>query len=410
MEKNSSTIDILPMSDHILFFGSTGLIGSSTLEILNNINFYLSNIEDIQNIISQSEQCNLSDTPEYLSNKIIYCLNRREVDIFETFAPDYESLRSIPLKFKDSRYWFDIGNFDNNTKRIVGEKGSLKCGNDNQSHSYRIFEQYYALDYVPDSDVEGYPSKLKISFHLAIVQLILPDSSQWADKMQDLFSGCVELKSNNTKTALVKVLPKLDDVTTMISTLGTRTNLLTNKSPSISEVELTLNTARSFANKPGKRLVIVTAFNNSIINRILPYFKAKQEIEDKLSSELNPPLGHLIILRPGPIIGQHDRSGTNKPVLQRGSNTISQIILFKKYLWARKRSFISSALTVGLATKISEIIAEKMYHIPGNSLLGYCVPNAKIAMTVAIRATTAEPPNTKVTEIITSREIDELFP
>ncbi|CAR28293.1 hypothetical protein ZYGR_0R00260 [Zygosaccharomyces rouxii] len=400
--------------DHILLFGSTGLIGSLTLEELLKVELYLDAGNDLQSKLELYEN---SDINHFTLNKFFYCVNRKLNNEKRSPGNEYlmERCKATPLVFRGQDYYLH-----NNTSatppasqssnpslgnNVFEEDGTIQLTKtvDNRSVTLRFRQtrKSYQLEYI-SKDLKN----LLITFHFTIVQLVFEDSTRWADLLPSIFSGEVELvpeESNHTSPRL----PHLDQVKTMICTLGPNSSSTKHSHYDryFVEYQLTFQIVQNFASCEDKRLVIMTSFNNSLVSHIFPYFKAKYQLENDLQNKVAPALAQLVVLRPGPIVGNHVNLNDRDLRLRYSPSLCEQLKHYKEWCWEYKKSFVKEIRKIGFKTKASELVAKAMYRKPGSSVLGYCVPASKAAYATAYMATN---PTLGELRIVTSKEIDHL--
>lgn len=414
MSNNHNLSKNQPFNDHILLLGSTGLIGSLTLEELLKVELYLDAGNDLESKLKLYEN---SDINHFTLNKFFYCINRKLNNEKRSPANEYlvERCRVTPLVFRKQQYYLH-----NNTSatppasqssnpslgnNVFEEDGTIHLTQtvDNRSVTlnFKQTRQSYQLEYL-SKDLRN----LLITFHFTIVQLVFEDSTQWADLLPSIFSEEVKLIPEETNNISLK-LPHLDEVKTMICTLGTNSSSAKHNCYDryFVDYHLTLQIAQNFTSCKDKRLIIITSFNNSLISHIFPYFKTKYQLENDLQNKLSPALSQLVVLRPGPLVGNH-ASYYHKDLRLRYSPSLSeQLENYREWCWEYKKAFVKEIRKFGFKTKASELIAKAMYRKPGSSFLGYCVPASKTAYATAYMATK---PILGELRIVSSKEIDHL--
>ncbi|GAV54702.1 hypothetical protein ZYGR_0AS00240 [Zygosaccharomyces rouxii] len=414
MSINHSLTKNQSFNDHILLFGSTGLIGSLTLEELLKVELYLDAGNDLQSKLKVHES---SDFNHFTLNKFFYCINRKLNNEKRSPTNEYlmERCKATPLIFRGQQYYLH-----NNTSatppasqssnpslgnNVFEEDGTIyltqTVDNRRVTLSFRQTRQSYQLEYL-SKDLKN----LLITFHFTIVQLVFEDSTRWADLLPSIFSKEVELTPKESNHAPLK-LPHLDEVKTMICTLGTNSSSAkhNNYDRYFVDYHLTFQIAQNFTNCEGKRLVIITSFNNSLISHIFPYFKTKYQLENDLQNKLTPALGQIVVLRPGPLVGNHANLDDRDLRLRYSPSLGEQLKNYREWCWEYKKSFVKEIRKIGFKTKASELVARAMYRKPGSSVLGYCVPASKTAYATAYMATK---PILGELRIVTSKEIDYL--
>lgn len=250
-----------------------------------------------------------------------------------------------------------------------------------------------------------------------IIQIIESDSNKWSWFFANLFTGTCKTLDERTRI----YLPSIDEIPTLISTLGSSSWESRKGKTTRSHVDYNLNMdlAKSFAPDPHKtsvkHMVIVTSFNNLALGCISPYFRTKQKLENDLMHQV-PGLTHLTILRPGPLIGQHGKPISLLPTAPDGSGIIYRCYFWKKNIMKVNINWLNQVRDVGPCKKISELVALATYHLPGNWLVGYSIPAAKVARVAAQealikRALIKQNPNALVVEVTTwsSQEMDRAF-
>ncbi|AET41471.1 Him1p Ecym_8185 [Eremothecium cymbalariae DBVPG len=222
-----------------------------------------------------------------------------------------------------------------------------------------------------------------------VFQIIQNDSKKWDKTFSELFTG--NRKPLNDRIEVY--LPSIDQVETLISTLGSSSWESRKMKTPRSFVDYTLNMdmAKVFAPDQKKSLikhmVIVTSFNNLALGVLSPYFRTKQKLENDLTYDV-PGLTHLTILRPGPLIGQHGKQIILAPQLPVGSGVLYKCYAWKRSLLKAKLHWLSQVKDVGPSKKVTELIAKATYHLPGNWIVGYSIPSSKVARIAAKEAMT----------------------
>lgn len=401
-------------SDHILLFGSTGLIGSLTLEELLNVELYLDKGNDLQFKLEPFEN---SDINHFTLNKFFYCINRKLNNEKRLVTNEYlvERCKATPLLFRGEQYYLH-----NNTSatppasqssnpslgnNILEEEGRIHLtqtvDHRNVTLDFRQTRRSYQLEYL-STDLKN----LLITFHFTTIQLIFEDSTRWADLLPSIFSGEVKLIPKES-SQISQVLPHLDEVKTMICTLGTNSSgkRHSNYDRYFVDYHLTFQIVQNFTSCDDKRLVIITSFNNSLISLVFPYFKTKYQLENDLQTKLVPALKQIVVLRPGPLVGNHANPDDRDLRLRYSPSFGEQLKNYKEWCWEYKKSLIKEIRKIGFKTKASELVAKAMYRKPGSSVLGYCVPASKTAYATAYMATN---PTMGDLRIVSSKEIDHL--
>lgn len=418
---NLASVKEARFNDSFLFFGSTGLIGSMALENLLNVDLYLYNTQDLQRRVDGSAQ----NTRNFNFDKIVYCMNRR-FNTTETPHKNEHIANNSRIQKKQITLGKETYFLRNSTSSSPPQSQSTNISLTNDalqengvitvssnihtygtSFIYRLSKRKHQLEFH-----SGGGKIVSIVFQFYHVEIVYPESSEWGDLMPLIFNGNHKLTPDNAKKSFFQgPLPSLEQISTMVCTLGSNANRARKSELSRSYVDyhLTFQLVKNFAVSNGKRLVIVTSFNNSVIRHIFPYFKTKSKLESDLQEKIVPELAHLTIVRPGPLIGTHPKPKTNEKtlVLRKSSYFPMQLLLCKKFCWDYKKSLLADINRIGLKTKASELIARAMYRKPGSWLLGYCIPASKTALVVSMRA--IEPVTdhlAKSCEIITSEQLD----
>ncbi|EJS42284.1 him1p [Saccharomyces arboricola H-6] len=408
---------IKTFTDYILFFGSSGLTGKGTLENLLDINFYVKNVSDLQDKLDSLKEIKC----DIVLNKHVFCINRRSFTEKKSFVKeiDYVNMKSIIRK--GGRYYLRSRK-GNETKRETSnsntfcydnfEEGFIRSANDerlkdNYSFAYNQKQFSYALHYAC-----GKEDDFEIKYNFTVTQLIIPRSESWARLLPRIFSGTQKLERfdvDNKNYVPDKSLPSLSDIGTMVCTLGsTSTRVRRTQVPEIFvDYYLPFNLAQEFTNTADKKLVLITSFNNDILSRSFQYFRTKAKLESDLEEVLPNKLKELIILRPGPMCGQHGDPVNVKLEVEENPSFTERILYYPRYFFKYKQQYISEARKIGLRTKLSELIASCIYRMPGSALLGYSVPVSKVSyvsslMAIGKKSKEAGP---KV-EVISSYQID----
>ncbi|QLL33381.1 hypothetical protein HG536_0E02920 [Torulaspora globosa] len=405
-------------TDHLLLFGSTGLVGSLTLNELRKINFHLNNSQDIQ---QKLDSCQRPEVVNFRFDKFIYCINRKIKQFCNAGDGQFTETHGFQiLKYNKKEYSLSKikklppGVSTVSDKSPIGDDLSIsktisiKGDYIEEILNFCIDKQRYQVDYVSDS-----AERISLTFNIYAIQIASPDSRKWTGLLPLIFSGCVNIKSKAANGIMETRLPPLDEIPTMICALGSSSSGHPNKTVdrNYADHELTFQLVRVFNNCERKRLVIITTFNNVLISRIFPYFRTKSKLEYDLQYKLSPRLGQLVLLRPGPLVGDHTDLKERRVTVKHSSNLLKQILYYKKCCFQCKLLLFKECRRTGFRTKASEIIAKSMYRKPGSWILGYCLPASKVAHTAALKA--VEPPadGTKhLVEIITSEEMDNSVP
>ncbi|CCH58110.1 hypothetical protein TBLA_0A03100 [Henningerozyma blattae CBS 6284] len=359
-----------------IFFGSTGMTGFTTLTNLLNINSYLQ-AKDPQSAIDnlpqdfQWQACD--DSLDLYLVKNIFCINRRFFD-----SPIYldEKIISsnISINYKDKTFELQFQSNTNSVSNNITEQNELKLplvstdclryfidtgniqlettpGKENQILTtdevwYHFNQQLCQLNFKQinlnenENDNDNVQEKfIKLNYIINIYQFVLPKSDTWLEVLPNIFKPTTILHSKinctwnyidqftNEKSNIV--LPKLEDIQVMICTLGT--NLLCDQKKI--DFDLTFQLSNWFSNRLGKKLVIVTAFNNSLLSKTFNYFNVKNQLEKSLKYDLDFPLGELVILRPGPLLGTHvlNPSEEQAVVLNHSTKILKQLWFYKTF-------------------------------------------------------------------------------
>lgn len=408
-------------SDHVLFFGSTGLIGSLTLQELLKVNLYLCNEQDLQ---LKLNSCNCSDTRHFILNKNFYCINRRLSDENYTYKNDYvfEKLKTKPLTYNGDEYVLQSNTSSSPPasqssnasliNNLSQQDGKITIGPTVDTYEvtldYRLRKQSYQLEYRSKEK-----RILLITFHFTVIQLVFADSARWGELLSCIFSGEVQLTpSIGYDNSEKLILPHLDKVPTMICTLGSNSTRAKRGKTSryFVDYKLSFQLVQNFTSCEGKRLIIITTFNNTLISHIFPYFKTKSKLERDLQEKLTPKLQRIIVLRPGPLVGKHGNQNERNVVLYKSPNFARQLLLYKKFCLDYKHALLKEIHKIGFKTKVAEVIARNMYRKPGSWILGYCIPATKTAFATAYMAVDSMSWDEKCSfEIITSEQIDNMI-
>lgn len=408
------TVLIKQFTDHFLLFGSTGLVGSLTLNELRRINFHLNNSQDIQ---QKLDSCQRPEVVNFRFDKFIYCINRRIKQLCSVEDGQFTGThRNEILKYNNKEY--SLSKIKKLAPGILAVPDKSAKGADlsipktinirgdciDETLNFCLEKQRYQVEYLSESD-----ERISLTFNIYVIQIASPESRKWTSLLPLIFSGCVSIKSKAANAIMETRLPPLDEIPTMICALGPSSSGNSNKKAdrNYADHELTFQLVRAFNNCEGKRLVIITTFNNVLISHIFPYFRTKSKLEYDLQYKLSPRLGQLVLLRPGPLVGDHTDLNEKRVTVKHSSNLLKQVLYYKKCCFQCKLLLFKECRRTGFRTKASEIIAKSMYRKPGSWILGYCLPARKVAYTAALKA--VEPPadGTKhLVEIITSEEMD----
>lgn len=404
------------VNDHILFFGSSGLVGSLTLKELLKLNLYLDGSTNIQKRFEGSNRLNLTS---FRFNKFIYCINRRISSQDYSFDNEqsFENCKPVPVKLNNVDYYFEkftplsrpAGKCPGKSEadETHGKSGAFYVYNNSAGNllKYHKTVREYRVDYRSECS-----KTLSITFNFVLLQIAFLDSSKWNELLPAIFSGSVAVRSEVGCQSTNSKLPPLDEIPTMICTLGAGGRQSKAKRHYV-DYDLTFNLAQTFNNREGKRLIVVTTFNNRLIRHVLPYFRTKSKLEYDLQHRLKPRLKKLIVLRPGPLVGEHGSPHTKNLTIGHSGNALRQMLYYKQYCFQCKIALFREFRRTGFRTKASELIAKTMYRKPGSWVLGYCIPATKTAYVAAFKAVieSAED-NVESVEIITSEQMDQMVP
>lgn len=418
-------------TENVLFFGSTGLIGRLCLQTFLDINFYLLYSEEIRSKLNPNNENNSSNI--YSNSKVtslnivknIYCINRKpqSCELFNKNTID--SIKVNKIKCKDSLFYLKKEKTDNEAEKSLlyfkTEEGRVKLEIktfESNPINYVLQKQTCKLNY-ESKDGET----LNLQFYISLFHICVADSFTWPDLLPSLFSNCTVLeytdKSNTESFEVTYTLSRenvkpLNQITTMISTLGC--NYRNTKSVSYKNIDYDLNLelVKNFNNTNNKRLVIVTTFNNKLISTIFSYFQFKLKLEKSLQNELPAHLNELFIIRPGAIAGAPITDSLNPKLyatLKDSDNILKKIFNYKRFVFDYKVSGIRRIRQNGLEAVATDILASLFYRRPGSSLLGYCITAPKVAQMVIMKAV-AQPlagySNDPIVEIVSSRNIDDM--
>ncbi|CAI1844496.1 hypothetical protein SEUBUCD646_0B04250 [Saccharomyces eubayanus] len=404
-------------TDNILLFGSSGLAGEGILENLLDINFYIKNVSDLQDKLDS-----LTEIKEnVVLDKHIFCINRKSVTEKKSFIKtiDYVNMKSII--WKGGRYYLRTRREDEKKRETCNsntfcyddfEEGIFRNSRDKEekgtfSFAYNRKQFGYALHYACGKD-----ESFKIKYSFTVTQLVIPQSESWPRLLPQIFSGTQMLERfdfYNKYYVSDRSLPSLDDIGTMVSALGSTTARVRKSQVPSSFVDyhLSFNLAQEFVNTTDKKLVVITSFNNDFLSRTLEYFRIKAKLENDLEEALPNKLKELIILRPGPMCGQHGNPVHVQMDIQECPTFSERLFYYPRYILKYKQQCISEARKVGLRTRLSEVIASGIYRMPGSALLGYSVPVSKVSYVTALMAIgkKSKEAGPKV-EVINSYQID----
>ncbi|CAI4038178.1 hypothetical protein SMKI_04G5180 [Saccharomyces mikatae IFO 1815] len=383
-------------TDYILLFGSSGLAGKGTLENMLDINFYIKNVSDLQDKLNSLTEIK----GDVVLNKHVFCINRRSITEEKSFMKSIDYINMKSITWKRGRYYLRSRN-ENETKKIPSnpdtfcydafEEGFIKKttdenGKDNFCIPYNQKRFSYAL-YYASGKKEGF----EIIYKFTVTQLIIPRSENWSRLLSYIFSGTQKLEkfdANNKTYVAGKSLPNLRDISTMVCTLGSTSARVrrTQVPNSFVDYSLPFSLAQEFTNTTDKRLVIITSFNNKFLSTTFEYFRIKAKLENDLEEVLPNKPKELIILRPGPMCGQHGNSIKVELDVQENLTFSDKILYYPRYLLMYKKQYISEVRKIGLRTKLSELIASSTYRMPGSALLGYSVPVSKVSYVASLMA------------------------
>lgn len=428
---------------NIIFFGSTGLIGSKALIDILDVNTTLL-AGDHQLLLKKfiekepigSNKINKTEL-HFNVTKNIYCISRKCAHS-PLYMNEVITEKNLSLDFNKEKFELIKSKLVNNSNN--NESGTLMLETPNMDKSLKEEEFFPSklnnifyflirnkVEVVFSNNNPNQEKFLKFYFKVNVFQIILPDSNEWLTYLPYIFRSSTKLlpyilngtqqQEEDKNKSFKKAFTHLVDVTelgTMICTLGTNVFKDQNKI----DYSLTFDLANWFSNGPDKKLVIVTSFNNTFISNSLKYFKIKEKLENDLQNRLKIPLKDLIILRPGPLVGEHEVIKNDVTVvLKKSPHFLKQIWNYKTFLFKSQLLVFKDVMDFKPRTKICEWIAKVMYHLPGNYLIGYSVPAWKVSFLVAFEAflqlphdnlTTKDQPLTHV-EIFTSKTIDNLI-
>ncbi|CAI4058845.1 hypothetical protein SKDZ_04G5170 [Saccharomyces kudriavzevii ZP591] len=388
--------DISVFTDYILLFGSSGLAGRGTLENLLDINFYIKNVSDLQDKLDSLKEIK----EDVVLNKHVFCINRRNVTEQKSFLKtiDYVNMKSIT--WKGGRYYLRSRTANDNGRETSStdtffydnfEEGFIRGAvyegpKGNFSFAYNQKQFSYSLHYACRKE-----ESFGIKYNFTVTQLIIPPSESWPRLLSRIFSKEQKLEKFDidSKTYVAdKSLPSLRDIGTMVCTLGSTSARVrrTQVPNSFVDYHLVFSLAQEFANTTNKRLVVVTSFNNDLLMRTFEYFRIKAKLENDLEEALPNKLKELVILRPGPMCGQHGNPVNVKLDVQENPTFSERILYYPRYVLKYKKQYISETRRVGLRTKLSELIASSIYRMPGSALLGYSVPVSKVSYVTSLKA------------------------
>lgn len=416
------------IQNNYLILGSSGLTGNLTLENLIQPWIYLETTNFLQNqIVYNSDIFDKVIDPENNKKELhiiqnFWCFNRKMVKCIiptdvEDINEDWESLliydskvficrkEDIIIKPPEKKYGTlnteGIEFCHNEFNFILSFKEN--CRDLNQEKVYMI----------------GKPNNIVAFFKFNVFQLLIPQSNQWSKIFQNLFIGCSRLLTAVDGSTTTINIPPVSDISTMISTLGT--NSIKAKRDGISRFyvdhDLNLNMAQLFApnernSDVKKRIVIVTSFNNIPLSFASPYFHCKLKVEQDLKLKV-PGITELVILRPGPLIGNHCKpSHLSAPpdTTNKFLEPCIRMYYYKKNLLEFKHQFVTQCKEIGIKTRLSELIAQISYRKPGSWLIGYSLPVEKLAFITAINGLlpSSKSDQLQIT-IIKSEEIDKIL-
>lgn len=382
-------------TDYVLLFGSSSLVGKGTLENLLDINFYIKNVSDLQGKLDSLNEIK----GNVVLNKHVFCVNRRCINEEKSFMKtiDYINMRSVT--WQGGRYYLRSRK-EKDTEKVPSspntfcydnfEEGFIKNtpeerGKDGYSFVYNQKQFSYTLHYAC-----GKEKGIEIIYNFTVTQLIIPRSETWPKLLPRIFSGTQKLEkfdTDNKNYVPGRSLPSLCDISTMVCSLGSTSARVrrTQVPSSFADYYLPFNLAQEFTNTTNKRLVVTTAFNNDFLSKTFEYFRIKAKLENDLDEALPNKLKELVILRPGPMCGQHGNP-INVELGKENSTFLEKIFYYPHYLLVYKKKYISEARRIGLRTKLSEIIASSIYRMPGSALLGYAVPVSKVSYVASLMA------------------------
>lgn len=408
--------------DSFLFFGSTGLIGSLTLKNFLDVNLYYCSTQELQAKLDKPSSQGIYN---FTLNKTFYCLNRQfDADVGpknDGYVAESRGTQTKQLIYGKQPFFLR-----NNSSSSPPESQSSNISLMNKTFEedgiitirstfdtyektveYRMKKRKYELEFKSNEN-----KILSITLQFFIIEIVIADSSKWGELLPHIFCGESKLVPNNgRKSYRQSPLPEMNLILNMVCTLGSNSNKAEKSRATRYYVDynLTFQLVKKFVTCEGKRLVIITTFNNELISHLFPYFKTKSKLEYDLQNRIVPKLTQLIIVRPGPLIGSHVKETRTSLTLERSSYFPKQLLLYKRLCWEYKKMLFREIRQVGIKTKASEIIAKTMYHKPGSWLLGYCIPASKVALVVAMKAVEPSTNSANFTpQFITSEQIDHM--
>ncbi|CCF57181.1 hypothetical protein KAFR_0C01880 [Kazachstania africana CBS 2517] len=321
--------------EHILFFGSSGLVGSGSLSNLLNPNFLLCNKQN--NFYDVIESSIVSGVYDIAFDKIIYCFNRTPQNIRYKYHSDFE--KNSQFDFGGTKYTLSNNPEPNNS---FESKGQLQFAINDVEERIKI--KYQVMPYSKEFGFSAEEEQqLNVTYNVFHVQIVYNESEKWPDLLPILFTGENEIKiARKRKDRLFPELFKLaniNDISTVVCTLGASSATAKKQNMTVNKIDydLTYNLIRAFTTTENKKVIIVTSFNNALISNIFPYFRTKLRLENDLKTTLEPPIKELYILRPGPIKGKHRSKESEISTNIRTLNPITRAIHYKKKLIKQKK-------------------------------------------------------------------------
>ncbi|SSD60285.1 uncharacterized protein SCODWIG_02046 [Saccharomycodes ludwigii] len=335
-----------------------------------------------------------------------------------------------------------IGNFKlNNTTPDSSEtqETTVKCS---------ITKLEYNLSFQKKNQPNEEKEKeiIKLTFKFNIIQIIEPDSSKWSTLITNIFQDkSLDITYSSPVDLTIKwKFPNLLKINVLVSALGSNSFKATEEQKDREYVDYYLNFQlsqifcdidknnmnRSDSVIPPiyKKIIVITSFNSVVLSTTSDYFHTKWRLENDLFTKV-PHLNHLVILRPGPLIGSHNKENNSGTFFSMQEKTEKDNGTSCKYMTSLLRNYNKSAQQTKLSklnnvpkafplahnldfkTKVSEMIAAGVYHRKCSWMFGYAVPVKKVALQAALKAIESNyisSEGDKKIEFIKSEDIDRL--
>ncbi|CUS20932.1 LAQU0S02e01662g1_1 [Lachancea quebecensis] len=430
--------------DNFLILGATGLTGSLILANMVQPWIYLNATRDLQNKVDsiypadaerfarhnifvkkpRSPLCNILVRRKSIDiTKNLYCLARRPVTVEDVPLDGLDDSWEHEIRCKGFDLFCAKGDISREnaleqSATMYQLVGTNKCPGRVINVQLQSFSFKLAYRNSRDSHGDTCGHTLMVRLNINIICVIDTDSQRWPVLLTDVFGEQPrkrELISHETQGTLHWEFPSLGDVSTLVSALGsTRHQERKSSIPRhYVDYELNLTLAQEFCQRktPGtkKKIVIVTSFNSSLLTTVSNYFQTKLKLEQDLYSKVHG-MDNLVLLRPGPLVGNHTPRSQIHSVTNRPSFlpvTLFNILILKKRCFDRKVKLVRDLMKIGLRAKLSELGARIAYQRPCLQLIGNVNAVDKVAFVAATRAICCLD-SASFVELIKSDEIEKM--